>query len=180
MSAKWLELLKQVAPRVARVAVVRNSANPFEVAQFGAIQAVAPSLGVELTPIIGRDPVDIERDITVFARGRNGGLIVTGAGAQQIQRDTIIAAAAQHQLPAAYPFRGYVAEGGLISYGIDQAEPYRLAAGYVDRILNGEKPADLPVQTPTRYELVINLKTAKVLGLEVPTTLLARADEVIE
>jgi putative ABC transport system substrate-binding protein len=180
MSAKWLELLKQVAPRVARVAVVRNSANPFEVAQFGAIQAVAPSLGVELTPIIGRDPVDIERDITVFARGRNGGLIVTGAGTQQIQRDTIIAAAAQHQLPAAYPFRGYVAEGGLISYGIDQAEPYRLAAGYVDRILKGEKPADLPVQTPTRYELAINLKTAKALGLEIPPNLLARADEVIE
>ena len=141
---------------------------------------MAPSLGVELTPIIGRDPVDIERDITVFARGRNGGLIVTGAGTQQIQRDTIVAAAAQHQLPAAYPFRGYVAEGGLISYGIDQAEPYRLAAGYVDRILKGEKPADLPVQTPTRYELAINLKTAKALGLEIPPNLLARADEVIE
>jgi len=180
MSAKWLELLKQVAPRVARVAVVRNVANPFEVAQFGAIQAVAPSLGVELTPIIGRDPVDIERDITVFARGRNGGLIVTAAGAPQIQRDTIIAAAAHHHLPAAYPFRGYVAEGGLISYGIDQTEPYRLAAGYVDRILKGEKPADLPVQAPTKYELVINLKTAKALGLEIPTTVLARADEVIE
>jgi putative ABC transport system substrate-binding protein len=178
MSAKWLELLKQVAPRVARVAVVRNPANPFEVAQFGAIQAVAPSLGVELTPIIGRDPVDIERDITVFARGRNGGLIVTGAGAQQIQRDTIIAAAAHHQLPAAYPFR--VAEGGLISYGIDQAEPYRLAAGYVDRILKGEMPADLPVQQPTKFELAINLRTAKALGLTVPQTLLAIADELIE
>jgi len=165
---------------VARVAVVRNVANPFEVAQFGAIQAVAPSLGVELTPIIGRDPVDIERDITVFARGRNGGLIVTAAGAPQIQRDTIIAAAAHHQLPAAYPFRGYVAEGGLISYGIDQTEPYRLAAGYVDRILKGEKPADLPVQAPTKYELAINLKTAKALGLDVPPMLLARADEVIE
>jgi putative ABC transport system substrate-binding protein len=148
LSAKWLELLKQVAPGVARVAVVRNAANPFEVAQFGAIQAVAPSLG--------------------------------GAGAQQIQRDTIIAAAARHQLPAVYPFRGYVAEGGLISYGIDQTEPYRLAAGYVDRILKGEKPADLPVQAPTKYELVINLKTAKALGLDVPPTLLARADEVIE
>jgi putative ABC transport system substrate-binding protein len=180
LSAKWLELLKQVAPGVARVAVVRNAANPFEVAQFGAIQAVAPSLGVELTPIIGRDPVDIERDITTFAGGRNGGLIVTGAGAQQIQRDTIIAAAARHQLPAVYPFRGYVAEGGLISYGIDQTEPYRLAAGYVDRILKGEKPADLPVQAPTKYELVINLKTAKALSLDVPSSLLARADEVIE
>ena len=180
LSAKLLELLKQVAPRVARVAVVRNLANPFEVAQFGAIQAVAPSLGVELTPIIGRDPDEIERDITAFGRGGNGGLIVTGAGAQQIQRDTIIAAAANHQLPAVYPFRGYVAEGGLLSYGIDQTEPYRLAAGYVDRILKGEKPADLPVQAPTKFELAINLKTAKALGLDVPATLLARADEVIE
>src|SRR5262245_12160439 len=141
LSAKWLELLKQVAPRVARVAVVRNPANPFEVAQFGAIQAVAPSLGVELTPIIGRDPSEIERDITAFGRGQNGGLMVTGAGAQQILRATIIAAAANYQLPAIYSFRGYVAEGGLISYGIDQVEPYRLSAGYVDRILKGEKPA---------------------------------------
>jgi putative ABC transport system substrate-binding protein len=173
-------LLKQVAPRVARVAVVRHPANPFEVAQFGAIQAVAPSLGVELTPIIGRDPVDIERDITTFAGGRNGGLIVTAAGAQQIQRDAIIAAAAHHQLPAVYPFRGYVAEGALISYGIDQTEPYRLAAGYVDRILKGEKSGDLPVQQPIKFELVINLKTAKTLGIEVPPTLLARAEEVIE
>jgi putative ABC transport system substrate-binding protein len=180
LSAKLLELLKQVAPGVAQVAVVRNPANPFEIAQFGAIQAVAPSLGVELTPIIRRDPVDIERDITTFARGKNGGLIVPGAGAQQIQRDTIIAAAAHHQLPAVYAFRGYVAAGGLVSYGINQAEPYRLAAGYVDRILKGEKPADLPVQAPTKYELVINIKTAKALSLTVPDTLLARADEVIE
>ena len=180
LSAKLLELLKQVAPRVARVAVVRHPANPFQVAQFGAIQAVAPSLGVELTPIIGRDPSEIERDITAFARGRNGGLIIPVGSAQQIQRDAIIAAAANHQLPAVYVFRGFVAQGGLISYGIDQTEPYRLAAGYVDRILKGEKPADLPVQAPTKYELVINLKTAKALGLEVPPTLLARADEVIE
>ncbi|HKF11835.1 MAG TPA: ABC transporter substrate-binding protein [Xanthobacteraceae bacterium] len=180
LSAKLLELLKQVAPRVARVAVVRHPANPFEVAQFGAIQAVAPSLGVELTPIIGRDPTEMERDITAFGRGGNGGLIVTGGAAQQFQRDTIIAAAANHQLPAVYPFRGYVAEGGLLSYGIDQTEPYRLAAGYVDRILKGEKPADLPVQAPTKYELVINLKTAKALGLEIPSSVLARADEVIE
>ena len=161
LSVKLLELLKQVAPRVARVAVVRNPANPVELAQFGAVQAVAPSLGVELTPINERDPVDIERDITTFARGRNGGLIVPGGGAQQIQRDTIIAAAANHQLPAVYVFRGFVAQGGLISYGIDQTEPYRLAAGYVDRILKGEKPADLPVQAPTKYELVINLKAAQ-------------------
>jgi len=180
MSAKLLGLLKDVAPRVVRVAVIRNPAVPDEVAQFGAIQAVAPSLNVELTPIIGRDPGAIERDVRAFARGKDGGLIVAGAGAQQIQRDTIIAVAAHHQLPAVYPFRGYVTKGGLISYGIDQVEPYRLAAGYVDRILKGEKPADLPVQYPTKYELVINLKTAKALGLTVPDSLLARADEVIE
>jgi putative tryptophan/tyrosine transport system substrate-binding protein len=180
LSAKLLELLKQIAPRVARVAVVRNAGNPVEVAQFGAIQAVAPSLGVELTPIIGRDSGEIEHDIGAFARGGNGGLVVTGAGVQQIQRDTIVAAAAQHKLPAVYVFRGFVAQGGLISYGIDQTEPYRLAAGYVDRILKGEKPADLPVQAPTKYELVINLKTAKALGLDLPSSVLARADEVIE
>ena len=162
------------------MAVIRNPAVPDEVAQFGAIQAVAPSLNVELTPIIGRDPGAIERDVRAFARGKDGGLIVAGAGAQQIQRDTIIAVAAHHQLPAVYPFRGYVTKGGLISYGIDQVEPYRLAAGYVDRILKGEKPADLPVQYPTKYELVINLRTAKALGLEVPASVLARADEVIE
>ena len=180
LSAKWLELLKQIAPRVARVAVVRNPANTMEVAQFGAIQAVAPAIGVELTPIIGRGPDEIERAITAFARGGNGGLIVVGAGVQKIQRDTIIAATAHHQLPAVYPFRGFVAGGGLISYGIDQAEPYRLAAGYVDRILKGEKPADLPVQAPVKYELVVNLKTAKALGLDLPASVLARTDEVIE
>jgi len=180
MSAKLLELLKEVAPLVVRVAVIRNPSNPDEVAQFGAIQAMAPSLGVELTPIIARNPGVIERDVRAFARGRGDGLIVAGAGAQKLQRDTIIAVAAHHQLPAVYPFRGYVAQGGLISYGIDQTEPYRLAAGYVDRVLRGEKPADLPVQAPTKYELVINLKTAKALGLTVPDSLLARADEVIE
>ena len=180
LSVKLLELLKQVAPRVARVAVVRNPANPVELAQFGAVQAVAPSLGVELTPINERDPVDIERDITTFARGRNGGLIIPGGSAQQIQRDAIIAAAATHQLPAVYSFRAYVARGGLISYGIDQAEPYRLSAGYVDRILKGEKPADLPVQQPTKFEFVVNLKTAKALGLDISPNLLAQADEVIE
>src|SRR5262249_23888448 len=180
LSAKLLELLKQIAPRAARVAVVRNPANPVEVAQFGAIEAVAPSLGVELTPIIGRDPSEIERDITTFARGRNGGLIIPGGSVQQIQRDAIIAAAANHQLPAVYSFRAYVAKGGLISYGIDQAEPDPLSARYGDPILRGAKPADLPVQAPTKYELVINLKTAKALGLTVPDSLLARADEVID
>jgi len=180
LSAKLLELLKQVAPRVARVAVVRNAGNPVEIAQFGAIQAVAPSLGMELTPVGITDAGEIENDIGAFARGGNGGLIVPGAGVQQIQRATIVAAAAQHKLPAVYAFRGVVAQGGLISYGIDQTEPYRLAAGYVDRILKGEKPADLPVQAPTKYETVINLKTAKALGLEIPPTVLATADEVIE
>jgi len=179
-SAKWLELLKEIAPRVTRVAVVRNAANPVDVAQFAAVQAVASALGVELTPIIARDPGEMERDLTAFARERNGGLIVSSGAVQQIHRDTIIAATAQHHLPAVYPFRGFVVQGGLISYGIDQTEPYRLAAGYVDRILKGEKPADLPVQQPTKFDLVINLKTAKALGLDVPPTLLARADEVIE
>ena len=179
-SAKWLELLKEIAPRVTRVAVVRDAANPVEVSRFAAIQAVAPSLGVELIPIIGRDPADIERDITTFARGRNGGLIVTAFGAQNLQRDAIIAATAQHQLPGVYPFRGFVAAGGLISYGIDPAEPYRLAASYVDRILKGEKPGDLPVVQSTKIELFINLKTAKALGITVPLPLLGRADEVIE
>jgi putative ABC transport system substrate-binding protein len=179
-SAKWLELLKEIAPRVTRVAVVRNAANPVDVAQFAAVQAVASALGVELTPIIARDPGEMERDLTAFARERNGGLIVSSGAVQQIHRDTIIAATAQHQLPAVYPFRGFVVQGGLISYGIDQTEPYRLAAGYVDRILKGEKPADLPVQQPTKFDLVINLKTAKALGLDVPPSLLARADEVIE
>src|SRR5262245_47093087 len=178
-SAKWMELLKEIAPQVTRVAVVRNAANPVDVAQFAAIQAVAPSLGVELTPIIARDP-EMERDLTAFARERNGGVLIAAGGVQQIQRDTIIAAAAQHQLPAVYPFRGFVVQGGLISYGIDQTEPYRLAAGYVDRILKGEKPAELPVQAPNKYDLIINLKTAKALGLTVPDKLLVAADEVIE
>jgi putative ABC transport system substrate-binding protein len=177
LSAKLLELLKQVAPRVTRVAVLRSVTNPAGMAQFGAIQAVAPSLGVELTPIIARDAGQTEHDIAAFARGPNDGVIVSGGN---VQRDTVIAAAARHRLPAVYPYPRYVAEGGLISYGIDQAEPYRGAAGYVDRILKGEKPSDLPVQAPTKYELVINLKTAKALGLDVPAQLLARADEVIE
>jgi putative tryptophan/tyrosine transport system substrate-binding protein len=177
LSAKLLELLKQIAPRVTRVAVLRRLSNPVGIAQFGAIQAVAPLLGIELTPIIVRDATQMKRDITAFARGPSDGLIVPGG---VFLRDTIIAVADQHRLPAVYFDRAYVAEGGLISYGIDQAEPYRLAAGYVDRILKGEKPADLPVQAPTKYELAINLKAAKELGLTVPPTLLAVADDVVE
>jgi len=180
LSTKWLELLKQIAPGVTRVAVVRTPTIS-GTSEFAAIQAVAPSFGVELTPINGRGDADeIERAVVAFARGPNDGLIVTGGGIQQIQRDTLIALAARHRLPAVYSFRRFVTEGGLLSYGLDQAEPYRLAAGYVDRVLKGEKPADLPVQAPTKFELVINMKTAKELGLTVPPSLLARADEVIE
>jgi putative ABC transport system substrate-binding protein len=179
LSPKWLELLKQIAPSIRRVAVVRGN-NAANIGQFGAIQAVAPSLGVELTPIVARSVDEIERDLTAFPRGSNDGLIVSSAGTPQSFREVILTFSARHRLPAVYPFRGFVVEGGLISYGVDQAEPYRLAAGYVVRILNGEKPVDLPVQAPTKYELVINLKAAKALGLDVPPQLLARADEVIE
>lgn len=179
LSSKLLELLKQIAPNVTRVAVVRDTGGA-NIGQFGAIQAVAPSFGLELTPIIGHDPGEIERDITAFARGSNNGLVVTSSGTTKMLREVIIRLAAHHRLPAVYPFRGFVAEGGLMSYGIDQAEPYRLAAGYVDRILKGEKPADLPVQEPTKYETVINLKTAKALGLTVPPNLRALANEVME
>jgi putative tryptophan/tyrosine transport system substrate-binding protein len=179
LSAKWIELLKQIAPQVTRVAVVRNPGLDVDLSQFAAIQAVAPALRVGVTPVGRRDADEIERGITAFAREPNGGLIVTGQLAQ-VQRDQIIALAARNRLPAVYPFRGFVTAGGLISFGIDQAEPYRLAAGYVDRILKGEKAAELPVQAPTRFETVINLKTAKALGLDVPTAVLVRADEVIE
>ena len=179
MGGKWLELLKEIAPRVTRVAVLRESAIAAGPGQFGAIQAVAPALGVELRPIDVRDAGEIERAVTAFAQASNGGLIVTGSPAATLHRDLIIALAARFRLPAVYS-RFFVAGGGLISYGPDLVDQYRRAAGYVDRILKGEKPADLPVQAPTKYELVINLKTAKALGLEVPATLLARADEVIE
>jgi putative ABC transport system substrate-binding protein len=178
VSGKWLELLKQIAPRVTRVAVVR-SFGPTGVGALSAIQAVAPSLGVELTPVGVRDADEIEHGITAFARGPNDGVIVTGQ-LQRNLRDAITTLAARHRLPAIYPYRAFVTEGGLISYGPDQADPYRKAAGYVDRILKGEKPADLPVQAPTRLETVLNLKTAKSLGLDIPATVLARADEVIE
>jgi len=179
-STKWLELLKQIAPRVSRVAILRIDAGSQGIGQFTAIQAVAPSFGVEVTPITGRDPAETERAVTAFVRGPTDGLIVTGGGIQQPQRETIIAVAARHQLPATYPFRRFVIEGGLVSLGADQSEPYRLAADYVDRILKGEKPADLPVQAPTRFETVINLKTARTLGLQIPDVVRARADEVIE
>jgi putative tryptophan/tyrosine transport system substrate-binding protein len=179
VSGKWLELLKQIAPRVARVAVLRN-ATTTEIAQFAAIQAVAPSFGVEVIPIIARDAGELENKIMEFARGPNSGLIAPNPGTTQSLRDRIIALAARNRLPAVYPFRGYVTAGGLISYGIDQAERYRLAAGYVDRILKGEKPADLPVQAPTKYETVLNMKTAKALELQVPDVVRLRADEIIE
>jgi putative ABC transport system substrate-binding protein len=180
ISAKWLELLKQIAPGVTRVAVLRNPGLTSGTGQFAAIQAVAPSFGVELTAVDVRDRAEIERTVTTFARSANAGLIVTTSQAAQVNRDAIIALVAKHRLPAVYPVRLFVAAGGLISYGTDFVDPYRRAAGYVDRILKGEKPADLPVQAPTKYELVINLKTANALGIAVPDALLARADEVIE
>jgi putative tryptophan/tyrosine transport system substrate-binding protein len=180
MGAKWLELLKQVAPSVTRAAVIRDPTTPSGIGQFGAIQTVAPSLGVDVNPVNVRDAGEIERAVAAFVRSSNGGLIVTASAVAQGHRELLITLAARHKLPAVYFDRPFVAIGGLISYGPDQVDQYRLAAGYVDRILKGDKPAELPVQTPTKYELVINLKTAKALGLEVPLTLLARADEVIE
>jgi len=180
ISGKWLELLKEIAPRVTRAAVLRDVAIAAGSGQLGAIQSVAPQLGVELHPVGVRDANEIERGIAAFARGSNGGLIVTGSGLAVIHRDLIVTLAARHKLPAVYYRRLYVTDGGLISYGPDFTDQFWRAASYVDRILKGEKPADLPVQAPTKYELVINLKTAKALGLEVPATLLARTDEVIE
>ena len=180
MSGKWLELLKEIAPRMARAAVLRDPAIASGIGQFAAAQAVAPSLGVELSPVDVRDAGEIDRAVTAFARSPNGGLIVTASALATRHRDLIIALAARHRLPAVYSYRYMVAAGGLVSYGPDSIDQYRRAAGYVDRILKGEKPADLPVQAPTKYELVINLKTAKALGLDIPTTVLSRADEVIE
>ncbi len=180
ISAKWLELLKQIAPRVTRVAVLRDPAIPQGIGQFGAVQSAAPSLGVEVSPVNVRDAGEIERAIAAFAGSSNGGLIVTGSALAVFHRDLIITLAARHKLSAVYFQRFFVNAGGLISYGPDYFDQFRRAAGYVDRILKGEKPANLPVQAPTKYELVINLKTAKALGLTIPTTLLATADEVIE
>jgi putative tryptophan/tyrosine transport system substrate-binding protein len=180
LGGKWLELLKQIAPSVTRAAVLRDPSQGSATGQFAAIQAVAPSLRVEVTPVGLRDTGDIERAVSAFARSPNGGLIVTAGAATVRHSNLIITLAARHKLPAVYNERSFIAAGGLISYGPDFVDMYRQAAGYVDRILKGEKPADLPVQAPTKYETVINLKTAKALGLEVPATLLARADEVIE
>jgi putative ABC transport system substrate-binding protein len=180
LSGKWLELLKQIAPGVTRVAVLRDAAVSGGPVQFGVIQAVAPALRVEVNPINLRDAGEIERAIAAFAGFPNGGLILTAGATAQLHSDLIITLAARHKLPAVYPYRHLVTVGGLISYGADYTDQYRRAAGYVDRILKGEKPADLPVQAPTKYELVINLKTAKALGIEVPPMLLAIADEVIE
>jgi putative ABC transport system substrate-binding protein len=179
-SGKWLELLKEVAPRVTRVAVLRDPTIAAGIGQTGAIQSVAPSLGVQVSPVGVRDASEIERAIAAFGHGANGGLIVLGAPLAIMHRDWISTLAARHRLPAVYPARLFVAAGGLISYGPDSIDPYRRVAGYVDRILKGEKPADMPVQNPTKFELVINLKAAKALGLEIPPTLLATADEVIE
>jgi putative ABC transport system substrate-binding protein len=180
MSGKWPELLKQIAPSVTRMAVLRDPTAGASMGQLGAIHAVVPSLRVEASPIDLRDAGEIERAIADFARTSNGGLIVLPSGLSFIHRELIIGLAARHRLPAVYPFRLFIEDGGLICYGPDAIDQLRRAAGYVDRILKGEKAADLPVQAPTRYELVINRKTAKALGLDVPTTLLARADEVIE
>jgi putative ABC transport system substrate-binding protein len=180
IGVKWLELLKDIAPRVSRAAVLRDPTIPAGIGQFGAIQAVAPSFGIELRPIDVRDAGEIERAVTAFARSSNVGLIVTSNGLALVHRDLIITLAARHRLPVVYPFRVFVTAGGLVSYGPDSIDPHRRAASYIDRILKGEKPAALPVQAPTKYELVINLKTAKALGLTVPDIVLARADEVIE
>jgi putative ABC transport system substrate-binding protein len=179
-SGKYLELLKEIAPRIARAAVLRDPTTPQGIGQFGAIQAVAPAFGVELRPIDVHEAPEIERAITAFARSGNGGLIVAGSALTALHRDLFITLAARHKLPAIYWERFFVTGGGLISYGADSMDPHRRAAGYVDRILKGEKAADMPVQAPTKYELAINLKTAKALGLTVPPSLLARADEVIE
>jgi len=181
LSGKWLELLKEIAPNLTRIAILRDPAIAAGIGQFAVIQAIAPqSFRVELSPIDVRDGGEIERDIAAFAREPNGGLIVTASTPISVHRELIIMLAARHRLPAVYPFHDFVTSGGLMSYGPDLTDPFRQAAGYIDRILKGEKAADLPVQAPTKYELAINLKTAKALGLTMPPSLLARADQVIE
>ena len=180
LSAKWVELLKEIAPGVTRAAILWDPAVAAGIGQFAVIQSVAPSFGVDVRAINLRDAAEIERSFAAFARTPNGGLILTTGALSAVHRDLIISLAARFKLPATYQERSYVAAGGLVSYGTNYVDQYRRAAGYVDRILKGEKPADLPVQAPTKFELVINLQTARALGLEVPPTLLARADEVIE
>ena len=180
ISAKWLELLKEITPALKRVAVLRDPTTAAGMGQFGAIQSVAPSFGIEVNPVSLRDPGEIERGVTAFAASPNGGLIITAAPLGTLHRKLIIALAARHKLPAIYSSRFFAADGGLVYYGPDLTYQYRRAAGYIDRILKGEKPANLAVQAPTKYEMAINLKTAKALGLELPPTLIARADEVIE
>jgi putative ABC transport system substrate-binding protein len=180
IGAKWLELLKQIAPHLTQAAVLQQPGLPAVLGQFGAIQSAAPSLGVEVKPINVHDAASIESGVATFARGANGGMIVTGGALPQRHRDLIIELAARHKLPTVYFERSFVSAGGLVSYGANETDQYRLAAAYVDRILRGEKPADLPVQAPTKYELVVNLKTAKTLGLTIPQTVLAIADAVIE
>jgi putative ABC transport system substrate-binding protein len=181
LTGKWLELLREIAPSVTRAIVLWNPDLPAGIGQFAILQSVAPSLGMEVFPVKLRDATETERAIAAFARPGDGGLIVTAASAlTSAHREFIIALAARHKLPAVYPNRQFINRGGLSSYAADFDEQYRRAAGYVDRILKGEKPADLPVQAPTKYELVVNLKTAKALGLTIPGTVLARADEVIE
>jgi putative ABC transport system substrate-binding protein len=180
IAAKWLELLKEIAPNVARVAVLRDPTIASGIGQFGAIQSVAPSFGVELTPVNVRDAGEIERAISAFARSPNGGLIITAVPLALVHRDLIVTLAARHKLYAVYYLRSYVKAGGLISYGTDIHDLYRRAAGYIDHVLRGEKPSDLPVQAPTKFETAINMKTAKALGLTIPASLITRADEVIE
>jgi putative ABC transport system substrate-binding protein len=180
LAGKWLQLLKEIAPDVANVAVLRDTVAAAGIGQWAVVQAAAEPMGLELTPISIRDVSEMERAVTAFARGSNGGLIVTLSPAATIHRQTIIATVARHGLPAIFPLRYFATDGGLMSYGPDLVDQYRRAAGYVDRVLKGEKPAVLPVQKPTKYQLTVNLKTAKALGLNVPPTLLARADEVIE
>ena len=180
LSAKWLELLKQIVPGVTRAAVLRDATITVGIGQFAVIQSVAASVGIDVSPINAHNADEMERAVTAFARTPNGGMVVTAGGSSIVHRKLIISLAARHKLPAVYYRRLYVADGGLISYGPDYIDHYRRAAGYVDRILKGEKPSDLPVQTPTKYELVINLQTAKALGLTIPPVVLSRADEVIE
>ena len=180
MATKWLELLREIGPRVTRAAILRDPSVPEGIGQFAVIQSVAPSLRMQVSPLDIRDAGEMERAVAEFARSANGGLILTSSALANVYRDLIISLAARYRLPAVYSFRFFVSSGGLISYGADSIDPHRIAAGHVDRILKGEKPTDLPVQAPTKYELAINLKTAKALGLDVPPTLLARADEVIE